>query len=901
MTTSLRRPVRRGLAAAAVGALTASLLGLATTTAHAAAPVPSLGVTVDYFDDVYDDLGANSVFETVTIERFEYLLKNQTGNIAFFIGDPSDPSSQATIAHVNRVAKAQGISKVYNFTPKLDGDTLNVWDLSRSGLNEAGRTFYGNVGNRLITDYLNKDAQTSFTKNAASDPYLFVYNKDRVDGGVEDRIVAALGGAKTAADLDTPTEVAAYEDQVEDVLGSVSSYATNTNFQFQKDEVNRRHSASYPTAETHGGQILTDADGTDGFRIQTLTYPELIHLLGKPGDIPLLFGGTWCHNTRAIIKDVNADAQQYGVKTVYNFDFSLFSTGNGGSDLGHIRDNAAATTEDGTLKASRPSHLYGDLVNTYLPNASTQYRTAQDVADLGGGSVNAVSYYPGGDTTKELRQARKIQVGHVLTYNKDHVDALGNPAPVVDQAIRRNDDGGHTEHMTEWWYVAGRDLEKGDPTLRGALNPTSETGANSLQSQRAFAKEAIDEIHTVFRGFAKQAHASTTTVAEVGPVSVGGTPTLDVSVAAAGYAPFISLNSANANTPLVSDTGKPSGFVAVFDGGQKVGQARLKRNGTASIVLPAQPAGETDLTVRYLGRGDVIEPSQASVSFAVAGDPSTTTLSVPASVTHGAGGSVTATVTEGATGSVRLTGLPGEPLTAAIEDGTATFTVPATTPAGRHSLVARYTGDDKYGASESEAAELVVAKANATLKATVAATRYGAAPVVRTTVTGPAGVTPSGTVTVTAGGTSYVGRLDAAGRANVSLPRTLTPKAYALTIVYGGNANVRAASTTARVTVAKAAVRGVSLKPRKTVRAKKATVATVTVTTPSGLAKASGKVRIVLKRGSSTKTVVGTVRSGKATVKLPKLTKGTWSAKVSYLGNTAYAGKTASTKIKVKG
>ncbi|SKB03885.1 Ig-like domain-containing protein [Aeromicrobium choanae] len=900
MTTPLRLPLRRGLAAAAVGALTASLLAITPATAQAA-PTPTVGVTVDYFDDVYDDLGASSVFETVTIERFEYLLKNQTGNVAFFIGDPSDPSSQATIAHVNRVAKARGISKIYNFTPKLDGDSLNVWDLADSGLSEAGRTFYGNVGNRLITDYLNKDVETTFTKNAATDPYLFVYNKDRQVGGVEDRIVAALAGAKTAADLDTPAEVDAYEDQVEATLGSVGSYATNTNFTFQKDEVNRRHSASYPNAETHGGEILTDADSTDGFRIQTVTYPELLHLLDQPGDIPLLFGGTWCHNTRAIIKQVNADAQTYGVRTVYNFDFSLFSTGNGGSDLGHIRDNALPTTEDGVTKVSRPSHLYGDLVNDRLTNAITQYRTTQDVADLGGGSVNAVSYFPGGDTSKTAKQARKIQVGHVLTYNKDHVDALGERAPVVDQAIRRNDDGGNTEHMTEWWYVAGRDLPLGDAALRGSLNPASEAGANSLQSQRAFAKEAVAEIDTVFRGLAGRSHASTTTVAEVGPVSVGGTPTLDVSVAAAGYAPFISLNSANANTALLTDTGRPSGLVAVFDGAEKVGQARLKRNGTASITLPAQPAGESDLTVRYLGRGDVIDPSQTTVSFAVAGDPSTTTLAAPPSLTFGTGGSVTATVTEGATGSVRLQGLPGDPVTGTIENGVASLAVPTSTPAGRYTLLARYTGDDRFGASESEPVELVVGKANAALKATVAGTRYGTAPVVKATVTGPAGVTPTGTVTVTTGGKSYVGRVSGAGAASVALPRTLTPKAYALTIVYSGDANVRAASTTSRVTVAKGAVGSVKLKPRKTVRAKKVTAATVTVATPSGLAKATGKVRIVLKRGSSTKAVVATVRSGRATVKLPKLTKGTWTAKVSYLGSTTYTGRTVTTKVKVKG
>ncbi len=902
MTTSpSRRTIRRGLAAAAVGALTASLLG--ALPASAASPTPTHGVTVDYFDDVYDDLGPNSVFESVTIERFEYLLKNTSGNVAFFIGDPADPSSQATIGHVNAAAKRLGISKVYNFTPKLDGDTLNVWDLSESGLTTAGKTFYSTVGDRLISDYLNKDTETQFTKNGSTDPYLFVYNKDHTAGGSEDRIVAALAGAKTEADLDSTAEADAYEDQVEAVLGSATPIVTSTNFEFQKAENNRRHSASYPNAETHGGEILTDADATDGFRIQTLTYPELIHLVQQPGDIPILFGGTWCHNTRAIIKFVNADAQTYGVKTVYNFDFSLFSTGNGGSDYGHIRDNALpAGQTDTSAGVNRPSHLYGDLVNEYLTNAATQYRTTADVAELGG-SANAVTYYPGGDTSKPTKQARKIQVGHVLVYNKDHEDALGERAPVVDQAIRQNDDGGNTEHMTEWWYTAGRDLAKGDPSLRGTLNPASESGANQLQSQRAFAKEAVAEIDTLFRGLSGQEYASTTTVTGVGGeddpvVARGGTPTLNISVAAAGFEPFVSLNTANQDAVANNTVGRPRGLVAVFDGDTKVGQARLKRNGTAAVTLPAQIAGQKSLTVRYLGRGDVIAASAATVDFSVVGDTSTTAISGPGALTFGDGGTVTATVPADATGKVRLAGLGGAPLESTVADGTATFALPPTTGAGDYSLVATYLGDAKYGSSESTPLALAVTKAGSSLTAAAGSTTYGVTPTVKVKVAGAR--TPTGTVSVTVSGKAYSAKVDATGTAAVALPRTLAPKSYALTVVYAGDGDLKASSGTSKLTVAKAVAKRPTVKVG-TVRAKKKAKATVTVATTSGLAKAGGKVRVVLKKGSSTKTVTGTVKSGNASVTLPKLSKGTWSVKVTHLGDANYrSGSTLATKVRVK-
>ncbi len=916
-------PLRRRLAVVAAGAVTASTLLGVSAPAQAAVPAPTHGATIDYFADVYPGLGTGSVFETVTVERFEYILKRKTGNFAFFIGDPNDASSKATIKHVNDVAKAQGIKKIYNFTPKLDGDTLNIWDLSKSNLRteaivsgstttQAGLAQYETLGNRLLSDYLNKDTTPQFTKNATTDPYLFVYNKDAKVGDAEDRIVSSLTGPKTASDLDTPAEVDGYKAQVAAVLDDVPApqYATNTQFDFNRDEHNRRHFERYvkdadPTVQADklarfGGDIFDESDAADGFRIETITYPELQHLLKQPGDFPILFGGTWCHNTAAIIKDVNRIAQEQGVKKVYNFDFSLDSTGNGSAQAQHIRDNARVDAATG--KVTRPSHLYGDLVNTYLTNAITEYRTV--ATQTGSGNVSPVNYYPGGDTTKELKQARKIQVGHVLTYNKDRKDAFGNAAPVVDQAIRQNDDGGNTEHMTEWWFVKGRDLAKGDGTLSGVANPASEAGANALQNQRAFAKEGIDEIDTLFRGLAGQSVASTTTVAPLDSIAVGGTPTVEVSVGASGFAPFISLNTANQNVAANTTTGKPRGVVAVLNGTTKIAEARLKRDGTASIKLPPQTAGQKSYTVTYLGRGDRIDGSQATASLTVVGDPSTTTLSDLPTRAFGTASTATATVSDGATGTVSLQGLPGGVVESEITGGTATYAVPASIPAGSYSVTAKYNGDTKYGVSTSEPRTLTVTKAPTSVTSTVTDAPYGTASTVAVTVSGPAGHVPTGTVTVTAGGSTQSVRIDGQGRGSVSLPSTLAPKSYAVTAVYAGSIDLIASSGFGRVTVAKGVTKTPVFAAKGTVKAKKNGKASINVSTPSGLAKATGKVRVQLKKGSSTKTVTVALTGGRATAKLPKLTKGTWSVKVTYLGDATYAPTKAVSirkKLKVKG
>lgn len=912
--------LRRRIAVAAASAVAAStLFGLSP--AQAASPTPTHGATINYFDAVYDALGANSVFETVTVERFEYILKSKPGNFAFVIGDPNNASTQATIGHIDAVAKSQGIEHIYNFTPKLDGETLNIWDLSQSNLrtgtspdpaggNRAGSGLaqYETLGTRLLTDYLNKDTTPQFSKNATTDPYLFVYNKDRTVGGEQDRIVSSLTGVKTAADLDTPGEVDAYKAQVAAVLDDVpgAQYATNTQFDFNRDEHNRRHYERYvknadPAVEAenlikYGGDIFESSDAADGFRIETITYPELEYLLQQPGDFPILFGGTWCHNTAAIIKDVNRFAQEQGVKKVYNFDFSLDSTGNGGNAAQHIRDNALAEAPGG--KVIRPSHLYGDLVNTYLTNAVTQYRKT---GDAGTSSANFVSYYPGGDTTKPLAEARKIQVGHFLTYNKDRKDAAGNAEPVVDQAIRQNDDGGNTEHMTEWWFVKGRNLAAGDVTLRGAANPASETGSNGLQSQRAFAKEGIDEIETVFKGLAgKSVQTATTVTGASGTVSEGATPTLDVSVAASGYAPFVSLNTASQTTAPNNTTGKPRGWVALFDGGSKVAEARLKRDGTASFPLAAQTRGTKSFTVKYFGRGDVLEPSQKAVSFFV-GDASSTTLADQPSRAFGAGGTTTATVTDGATGTVSLNGLPGAAIEGDIVGGTATFDIPKSTPAGTYSVTAQYSGDATFGTSTSEARNLTVTKSLATLTQSVAGTKYGQSAQVKIQVAGPGGVVPTGTASVTVAGKTQTVKLDAQGRATAVLSKTLAPKKYAVTVVYSGNGNLIARSGFLNVTVAKAAAKTPTFAATGKIKANKAGKATVKVATTSGLAKAGGKVKIVLKKGKTSKTLNVTVKSGVAAVKLPKLAKGKWSVKVTYAGDANYvASKTISKSLTVK-
>jgi hypothetical protein len=89
------------------------------------------------------------------------------------------------------------------------------------------------------------------------------------------------------------------------------------------------------------------------------------------------------------------------------------------------------------------------------------------------------------------------------------------------------------------------------------------------------------------------------------------------------------------------------------------------------------------------------------------------------------------------------------------------------------------------------------------------------------------------------------------------------------------------------------------LKISKRPTSKKAGKATITVTSVGNGAKPSGKAKITITKGKSKKTLTVTIKNGKATVKLPKLKKGTWKLKASYAGSPTQRPSTSKT-YKVK-
>ncbi len=134
---------------------------------------------------------------------------------------------------------------------------------------------------------------------------------------------------------------------------------------------------------------------------RTVSYNQLLTLFETDGTYMILFGGSWCGNTQAVISQINDVAKEYGVKTIYNFDWKL-----DGKAL-HVRDTK-----------NPYANLYVDAVNKYLPNIVTIYDKA----------ANNVSYV---DKDGKTVVANKLQVPFLFLYNRNAKDAKGQSAPII--------------------------------------------------------------------------------------------------------------------------------------------------------------------------------------------------------------------------------------------------------------------------------------------------------------------------------------------------------------------------------------------------------------------------------------------------------------------------------------
>ena len=293
-----------------------------------------------------------------------------------------------------------------------------------------------------------------------------------------------------------------------------------------------------------------------------------------------------------------------------------------------------------------------------------------------------------------------------------------------------------------------------------------------------------------------------------------------------------------------------------------------------------------------------VTTTAAQVKITVGTPPTTTTPTVTltaGSSAYGLPGKVTVKVTAPngtPTGTVEIyngnTRLTTAPLTA----GTATANLPATLPAGAHTLTARYLGAGGYTPANG-AATFTVTKANSTLNASAATGALGRANPVTVTVRTSTGVTPTGNVRIYNGNTQLItAALNASGAATLTTPASLTAGTHALTVRYDGTTNIAGSSAVVALVIKKdtpTLTFAVTAAPYG-----KTSVAKVTVKLNN--APRTGTVDIF---NGSTKIASGTLSAGVATVNLPKMTAGSHTLTAKYAATASTSEAAATTVVKI--
>jgi len=524
---TIRQRAAAAVAAISLVALTASLAASPANATDVATRTAAVNTNTTYLHDALG-LPSDTVIESVTYDRFQWLLR-QSGQFAFLIGSAADNNFAANAVKVDTAAKAAGASKVYWFDPNLTGlggiRSLDIRNTDNINLSSTSRTTFGNIwknalaqglgdgfksvaatstsvtitaDDSVVNDAVNPlwDYRTGATPGASTtDDVFLTYDKDHVSGSDLDKVLSWVN-LSTDATVDASLATALTNAGGGAVIDELSQ------FEWWKDSANTKHNTAYADDARYGGDILTNDDNANGWVIKQITYPELIHLLdvadSADNNFVILFGGTWCHNTRAVIKHINQDAIANGVTTVYNFDLVLdggtTNGTNGSSNPIHVRSAANSSTNF----SFRPSWVYGDLVRKYLKNLVTEY-------DPNTGSY--VTYYPGGDLTAFPDVVRRLQVPFLINYQR------GNGANPSSTAIKRQwiqtatdpSTGLNTykEYMSEWWFTnpsAQLGLSFAIPQDETTLSDADKTALAQARANAAFGAQAIAALDVFFNG-----------------------------------------------------------------------------------------------------------------------------------------------------------------------------------------------------------------------------------------------------------------------------------------------------------------------------------------------------------------------------------------------------------------
>ncbi|AWB93229.1 hypothetical protein C3E78_14015 [Aeromicrobium chenweiae] len=319
---------------------------------------------------------------------------------------------------------------------------------------------------------------------------------------------------------------------------------------------------------------------------------------------------------------------------------------------------------------------------------------------------------------------------------------------------------------------------------------------------------------------------------------------------------------------------------------------------TITFDLPAGAVGDVTLTATAAPTNTTVSIplSVDKIASTVTGTAPTraktgTTFTVETAVASAAGAEVTPTGTVSVKEGDVVLG------TAELVGGRASVEVLASRlTADEHALTVAYSGDAAHTASTADAGTIDIVKGGSGFGAVATNGTYGTPSTVKVTADPEA----SGLVYVTEKGSVVGLGFLRSGTGTVTLDGTvLTPGAHSLDVYYGGDEKFDPTSTTASLTIAKAAttLKKVSVSPTKIVKNRTKPFVTLSVSA-KGFTVNGGTVTL----RQSGKNYVGTVKNGTVRIRLGKFTSKGAAKKVTatYGGTTVAKGSSTTFTVKVR-
>ena len=295
--------------------------------------------------------------------------------------------------------------------------------------------------------------------------------------------------------------------------------------------------------------------------------------------------------------------------------------------------------------------------------------------------------------------------------------------------------------------------------------------------------------------------------------------------------------------------------------------------GNGELVISGLPKGEYFVSVRYNGDNKYL-PSTNTTIFTVS------KIDPDMSVSDKGNGTIVVMLPPDATGNVTVK-VGDDEYVVKVEKGTATINLDKTIP-GVYTAEVKYSGDHNY-ASKKESVTVDIPKQESPVSISSSDINVGEDEVI--TIKVPEGAT--GTVTVEIDGKSYTGIIKN-GQVKISVPN-LTAGDKTAVITYSGDDFYLGNSSSVQFTVSK-------VKSKATATAKDVTVGKTEYITVNLPKDATGQVLVQINGVGYYANVV----NGVAKVAVPKLDAGTYTAKITYIGDDKYEPVTTSVKFTVE-